>query len=194
MRVLGIIFALLVVTLLPPQAICQSASSQAGEQSPALGWLEGTILTNDGHVLSNLAYSPGSKHLHGVRHGGSEFDVQTDNQMGGLYGARNLRPGIYDITVEEGYVGQTVYAPQRIFGIVVKPGVRTVLNIVMNQGEQVKEIGSPVVATTAAVPISVELAQLHQQISGLKQQIEALKKQTSDLQTQLSTMAAKSLK
>lgn len=163
---------LLAATLAAPHGFCQSAPAPAGQQSPALGLLEGTLLSSDGQVVSRLAYSPGSKHLHGVRHGGGEFDAQTDEK--------------------------TAYAPQRLFGIVVKPGARTVLDIVMHQGTQVEEVGSPVITTNAAIPLSAELAQLQQQakdlsqqVADLKQQMEALKKQVANLQRQAPVAQAK---
>ena len=100
--------------------------------------------------------------------------MQTDLQLGGLYSAKNIKPGVYDITLEKGYVGSTTYCPERILGVVIKPGQRTVLNIVMDEGQIYEEIGKPTFVTNMATNVTVQLEQMQKQIDDLKQQIAAL--------------------
>ena len=166
-------------------AILLTASGQiAHSQTTAIsdasqyGWLEGTITNNQGQAISNNAFSDG-KHLKGVRQGGGEFDTQTDTRLGGLYSLKNIRSGIYDITIEKGYIASTPFCPERIFGVVVKPGQRTVLNIIMDQGETYEEVGKPEVVTNPATNVTMELAQMQKQIDDLKQQVAALQKPVS---------------
>ena len=87
---------------------------------------------------------------------------------------KNIKPGVYDLTLEKGYVDVTTYCPERILGVVIKPGQRTVLNIVMDQGETYEEVGKPAVVTSLATNVTQELEQMQKQIEDLKQQVAAL--------------------
>jgi len=158
-------------------------NAQAAPPPPAdaahSGWLEGTVLTTEGKALSARAYLVGGVHVHAVRQGGGEVDAATDTDMGGLYTAQNIRPGIYTVTVPKSYIGGTPYSPQRIFSVIVKPGVRTVLNITTDPGENLVETGHPIVATDRITSITAEIASLRQQIADLKKQFDALQEQTN---------------
>ena len=75
--------------------------------------------------------------------------VSSNKNMGGLYTFNNLRPGVYNLVVEWGVLpdnekgGYTYYRPQRIVGIVIKPGQETVLNIIMHPGDKLQQSGDP---------------------------------------------------
>ncbi len=56
----------------------------------------------------------------------------------------------------------------------MKPGQRTVLNIVMDQGQTYEEIGKPNFVTNLATNVTQQLEQMQKQIDDLKQQIAAL--------------------
>lgn len=96
-------------------------------------------------------YDPGDYHKRGifgdVENGRSR--VSGNRNMGGLYTFNNLRPGIYNLIVEAGVIpdnergGYTYYRPQRIVGIVVKPGQETVLDIIMHPGDKLRQSGDP---------------------------------------------------
>jgi hypothetical protein len=96
-------------------------------------------------------YDPGDYHTRGVfgdaENGRSR--VSSNLTMGGLYTFNNLRPGVYNLVVEAGVLpdnergGYTYYRPQRIVGVVVKPGQETVLDIVMHPGDKLQQSGDP---------------------------------------------------
>ena len=169
-------FALTALTLLACTAHAQAPAPAPTAPASPYGWLEGTVTNNQGEAIT---IQPGQLHgesIKGIRQDGGQFDVQSDLQLGGLYSATNLRPGIYDLTLEKGFVGNTSYCPERIFGVIVKPGERTVLKIVMDQGDTYEEIGKPAVVSAPATNVTEELAQMQKQIDDLKQQVAALLK------------------
>jgi hypothetical protein len=88
--------------------------------------------------------------------------------MGGLYALRNLPPGVYEVSVLDAYIGPAKFRPQRLHSVLVKPGVRTVLNITMQPGETLQEIGKPVVVAEPAIIVSEELARLRREIAALR--------------------------
>lgn len=159
------------------------ASPAATDPSSQYGWLEGTITNSDGRPISGQMYTNASMHIKGVRQGGGQFDADSDQSLGGLYSAKNIRPGIYDLTLTTGFVGNTSYCPERIFGVIVKPGERAVLRIVMDQGDTYEEIGKPAVVSAPATNVTDELARMQKQIDDLKQQVAALLKSTTQTST-----------
>ena len=68
------------------------------------------------------------------------------------------------------------HRPQRIFGVVVRPGVRTLLNVVLEKGSTLQEIGRPVVATEPVVVFSQELTKLQRQFARLQAEVDSLKR------------------
>ena len=172
------------LTLACCTAYAQTPVPATSDASSSYGWLEGTITNSDGQPISqrNLA---GGQEIKGIRQGGGQFDVQSDLNLGGLFSVKNLRPGIYDITLEKGWVGgqlgpQTPYCPERIFGVLIKPGERTVLKIVMDQGDTYEEVGKPAVVSAPATNVTDELARMQKQIDDLKQQVATLLKATAN--------------
>lgn len=96
-------------------------------------------------------YDPGDFRTRGV-FGDAERGQSrgsTDLNMGGLYSFKNLRPGVYNVLVEAGKIvvpGQPrdeAYRPQRIVGVVIKPGQETVLDITLHPGKALEQVGAP---------------------------------------------------
>lgn len=139
------------------------------QQAAPTGWLEGTVVSTDGKVINNPTFNgPGGAFIRGLRQGGGTFEVTSDYKMGGLFSVRDLKPGIYEVSISNGVVNGVKHRPQRIFGVVVKPGARTVLEVKLERGETLEEIGEPAVSTQPAIIISEELARLQRQIDELK--------------------------
>ncbi len=98
-----------------------------------------------------ISWNPGDSRTRGVfndvENGRSR--VSSDLNNGGLYTFKNLRPGVYNLVVEAGVLpdnvkgGYTYYRPQRIVGIVVKPGQETVFDIILHPGDKLQKLGDP---------------------------------------------------
>jgi hypothetical protein len=134
------------VFLLP----CAAARSQA-----QTGTLTGAVMSPDSKVVQNTTtllsggvfidvirhdpriYDPGDSTISRGALGDTESQHRksTDIQHGGLYTFDGLKPGVYDVLVEAGHVPETNtdYRPQRILGVVVKPG-ETDLDITVHPG------------------------------------------------------------
>ena len=173
-------FTLAALAFLPYVAHAQSPTPTPTDPASQYGWLEGTITTEQGNPVQEASSNFGSgKSIKLVRHGGGAYTIPSDPSMGGFYSNHTLKPGIYDISVTTGYwgnTGSTPYRPQRILGIVIKPGQRTLLNIVMPQGATLEETGKPAVVSAPATNVTEELARMQKQIDDLKQQVAALLK------------------
>jgi hypothetical protein len=136
--------------------IILSLSAAAQDQNQK-GWLEGTTLTADGEPITCK--------VRVIRNGKQVASDLSNTSMGGLFEIRDLKPGVYEIRANYPMSG---YRPQRIFGVTVKPGVRSTLNIVLNEGSKIEEIGEPVVATEPVIVISQELTRIQKEIDTLK--------------------------
>lgn len=181
MYILRSLATLTALILLPCVVHAQAPAAIATEPLPQNGWLEGTVITDQGHPVEERNMG-GGKQIKLVRHGGGTYTVQSDLSMGGFYSNHELKPGIYDINVTTGFwanTGSTPYRPQRILGLLIKPGQRTLLNIVMPQGETLQETGTPAVASAPATNVAAVMAQMQKQIDDLKQQVALLSKATA---------------
>lgn len=176
-------FMLVALALLPCAAHAQSPTPAPTDPAPQYGWLEGTITTEQGNPVQETSSGFGlAKSIKLVRHGGGAYTIPSDLSMGGFYSNHTLKPGIYDISVTTGYWGNTgsmPYRPQRVLGIVIKPGQRTLLNIIMPQGLTLEETGQPAVVSAPATNVTEELARMQKQIDDLKQQVATLLKATA---------------
>lgn len=166
---------------LPGAAQAQTAAPTAATDTAfQYGWLEGTITNSDGHpVQDGYTGTVTGKTVKLIRHGGGAYSVSSDTTMGGFYSLHGLKPGIYDISVTTGYWGNTgsaPYRPQRILGVLIRPGQRTLLNIVMPPGDALQETGQSAVVSAPATNVTEELARMQKQIDDLKQQVAALTK------------------
>ncbi len=92
-----------IVTLLLASAHFAKAQLQPTVDVSQYGWLEGTITNNQGQAIMAKGFmAGGGEQIKGVRQGGGEFEVQADPDMGGLFSVKNIKPGIYDLTLEKG--------------------------------------------------------------------------------------------
>jgi hypothetical protein len=149
----GIVFFLLAVITVPRAAWSQAAGSISGtvtntDKTPVNNT---TTLLASGVYLDlqeyrvEVAYNPGdSSFSRGVlADSAGNARRSADNNLGGLYTFDSLKPGVYNLIVEAGQLGTTHYRPQRILGVVVKPGQETTLDITLHEGATLEEIGDP---------------------------------------------------
>jgi hypothetical protein len=109
------------------------------------------VYINLQEYAKTLFYDPGDYRTRGVFNDAANgrSRVSSNRSMGGLYTFKNLRPGVYNLVVEAGVLpdnergGYTYYRPQRIVGVVVKPGQETVLDIIVNPGDKLQQSGDP---------------------------------------------------
>lgn len=133
--------------------------SAFAQERPNEGWLEGTVHTSDGDAADYTAYV--SAHIDGKLIAKDSCDSGLD----GFYEIRNLKPATYEIRVKRGKEG---WSPQRIFGVLIEPGKRSILNITLNSGSKLEEIGEPAVSSQSVIIISKEIERLQQEIDSLK--------------------------
>lgn len=177
MYILRSLSALTALVLLPCVVYAQAPAATATGPLPQYGWLEGLVTTDQGHPVVEPDFTAG-KQVKLVRHGGGAYTIQSDPLMGGFYSNHELKPGIYDVSVTAGRYGNTgsaFYRPQRILGVLIKPGQRTLLNIVMPPGDTLQETGTTAGVSVQVTTIVAEIAQQQKQIDDLKQQVAALK-------------------
>ncbi len=177
MYILRSLSTLTALIVLPCVVHAQAPTVTATEPSPQYGWLEGTVTTDQGHPVVEPDFTAG-KQVKLVRHGGGAYTIQSDPLMGGFYSNHELKPGIYDVSVTAGRYGNTgsaFYRPQRILGVLIKPGQRTLLNIIMPPGDTLQETGTTAGVSVQVTIVAAEIAQVQQQIDDLKQQVAALK-------------------
>lgn len=179
-------FALTAFLLLPCAVLAQTPTPTSAAPASQYGWLEGTVTNTQGTVIQRQGYSEGV-HVTLRSTNGVETETTADANMGGLYSFHNIKPGIYDIILPKGQIVNTFYCPERIFGVVVKPGERTIYKVVMDQGETYEEVGKPTVISAPATNVTEELTKMHKQIDDLKQQVAALLKATAVVAPALST-------
>ena len=97
------------------------------------------------------SYNPGDFRTRGVFNdtANGRSRVSSDLSLNGLYTFRNLRPGVYDLVVEGGMLPDSpsgwyvFYRPQRIVGVVVRPGQETVFDITVHAGARVQQNVDP---------------------------------------------------
>jgi hypothetical protein len=139
------------------------------------GWIEGTVLNKYGKVVWDLARQSNIMTVRAI--GPSKLDTHPDTSIGNFYTIRDLKPGIYEIFVSSSKDDETQYRPQHIMGLVVKPGVRTVLNIVVHEGkpDAVEEIGKAVSSENGMTLLEM-VERLNRDVEVLKKQVAELKK------------------
>lgn len=148
------------------------AYAQADE---SMGWLEGTV--KDEHDVPL-----GGWHVTVYNSDGAAIiSTESDKGAGGLYTHRNIKPGVYEVRIQGGQnVGERglELRQQRVWGVVINKGVRSVLNIKLKEGKsrEYEEIGNPNVPTQPVMLMTEEIERLKAQIAELKKAIEDLKK------------------
>lgn len=97
--------------------------------------------------------------------------------MGGLYVAKDIPAGVYDINVPASTLSKVDYRPLRILGVVVAPDKRTVLNIVAQPGEALDVRGDPLIPTVTVTltptAVDAELAALRERVTALEAKLAA---------------------
>lgn len=154
--------ALALLILLLVAGLLRTMQPARAQDEPAKAWVEGSVVTEDDKRVIGW-------HVSFTIDGKSIADADCNMSMNGFYQVRDLRPGTYEMIVGNSIFAATQgYKTIRIFGIVVKPGVRNVLNFTLHEGKGIEEIGQPVVATQKVIILSQELEQLQKQIDALK--------------------------
>lgn len=107
-------------------------------------WLEGTITAPDGHPMLSAQTLIAT----GVRWKISnpklgQMSAEADKVAGGFFSCASLKPGTYDMTIEKGNIGTKYYKPLLIRNLRLMPGVRTILNITMHEGQGLERLDSP---------------------------------------------------
>jgi hypothetical protein len=136
------------------------------QEPAAKGWLEGRVVDEDGKAIGDAACGPcGAR----IRLLGPD-KVAANSEMGanGLFSFRDLKPGVYEVLVDATRKGEVRHRPQRLFGVMVKPGARTMLDITVHPGEALEEVGKPVFVMQPVVIVSNALDRLQTQIDELK--------------------------
>jgi hypothetical protein len=158
------------------------------QNDPGKGWIEGVVVTDKGRPACLSLFSGDNTACMNNRgtvltlrpKEGTGIATEPDGSKGGFYSLRNLKPGVYEVFVnaslQKDRSEDVKYRPQHIFGIVVEPDKRTVLNVTVHEGESLEEIGKPDVASDKAIILSEELARQRKEIEALKQSVEELKK------------------
>lgn len=162
-------------------AAAAAAGLAVGQSSAdASGWLEGTVLDTKGKPVWVIAFQIPGFNVKAVPATGNPVEAEPKPDMGGLFTIKGLRSGVYEVLVPTTKNADGQYRPQRIHGVMVKPGVRTMLNIAVSEGMQLQEVGRPV-ASEHALVVSQELIRLARQGEQLQKQVEAVQKQVVDL-------------
>ncbi|MBZ5618857.1 MAG: hypothetical protein LAQ69_09070 [Acidobacteriia bacterium] len=137
------------------------------------GWIEGTVLNKSGKIVWDTARAASIVTVRAL--GPSKVETHPDYAMGNFYTMRDLKPGVYEVFVSSTKDDESQYRPQHIMGLVVKPGVRTLLNVVVHEGrsDALDEVGKAVPTETATT--------LAEMVEHLTREVELLKKQVGEL-------------
>lgn len=139
------------------------------------GWVEGTVLDPEKKTVGgSIGYSvPLEIKLIGP----TNVATNSDKSLNGFYTFRDLRPGVYEVFVAESRtVDGRHMRPQHIHGLVVKPGVRTMLAIQVHEGDALEELGTPVAPSQPAVFVPKELDRLQKEVDALKRELAVVNK------------------
>ena len=145
-----------------------SGAARAMQTAAASGSLTGTITNaahkpvNNAHALiaSGVVITAEPQATSGVRNpdafGQGVFGTgespgrraASNAGAGGLYTLDKLQPGVYNLMVEAGEINPTSYRPQRVMGVVVRPGQETTLDITLHEGQTLEEVGEPTISAS----------------------------------------------
>jgi hypothetical protein len=159
----------------PAPAAAQSApatdvaTASPAVSAPGTGWIEGTITdTNGTPPYATGVFDNGVA----ITLKAAKEDVHTlsNPTKGGFFSFRNLTPGLYELFIDAARVpgGGDRLRPVRVSGVAVEAGKRSILNVKMQPGKDLEEIGKPAMATQEFVVVSEELKRLQAQIDELK--------------------------
>ncbi len=112
------------------------------------GWIEGAVTNPEGQpVWSARTLLVSGVALTLKKSTGEQLTLQTDHLAGGFYMASVLKPGMYDVGLEKGIRYNTGYRPLIISQVLIKPGVRTILNITLPPGDTLERVNTPRIVT-----------------------------------------------
>jgi hypothetical protein len=112
------------------------------------GWIEGAVTNPEGQpVWSSVTLLVTGVALTLKKSTGEQVTLQTDHLAGGFYSASNLKSGMYDMILEKGTRYKNVYRPQIISRVMIKPGIRTILNITVHPGDALERVSAPQIVT-----------------------------------------------
>ena len=141
----------------------------------ATGWLEGTVKDESGNPLDKWVVqvynSDGSKVYNKDR---QELWAYSTGSQGGFYSIRNLKPNVYEVRIfaSQGYPSEreNELLPQRLFGVAINTGVRSILNIKLKEGKSrdFVEVGKPNVQTQKVMLLTEEIDRLKKQVKELE--------------------------
>lgn len=105
------------------------------------GWLEGTITSADGFPVTNAQALVRDGLPITIKKGAEGLgSVKTDVMAGGFFSIQNCFPGTYSFVIPAGQLPGRKFRPLLISNVVVKPGVRTVLTVVMAEGDGLQRV------------------------------------------------------
>lgn len=169
-------------------ALCIAAPT-ARAQTANTGWIEGSLLTENGQTVTLNGVYPTDIRIRGVN--GKEFEARVAAEMNGYFTARDLPPGTYELFVPAAVakVGDTLVKqrPQHHYGVVVSAGKSTRLTLTTRPGEQIEERGKAATTSEPVINLSDEVALLHKtaaEMSALRKEVELLKQQLAKARTQ----------
>jgi hypothetical protein len=150
-----------------------AAVSLVTGQESSKGWIEGTVATEQGAATFVCG---GAVSVMAKPQSGTGFKTNADSSLGGFYTLRDIPPGVYEIFVSASTTalcqGEPV-APVHVRGIVVKPGARTMVNVVLHKGQTLEELGS----TSIQQSSSPKSQSLEQRLDELQKQIDDLREE-----------------
>jgi hypothetical protein len=138
--------------------------------APGTGWIEGTITDTNGNPPYALGAFDNGVSI-ALKADGKDLNMYSDPAKGGFFSFRNLKPGLYEVFIDAARPprgGSDRLRPVRVSGVAVEAGKRTILNVKMQPGKELEEIGKPAMATQEFVVLSEELKRLQAQIDELK--------------------------
>ncbi len=108
------------------------------------GWLEGTLTSAEGLPVTSAQSLVRDGITITVKKGSEAVgNVKTDVMAGGFFSVQNCYPGTYSLVIPAGQLPGKNYRPMLLSNVVVKPGQRTLLNIVMPEGAGLERVSAP---------------------------------------------------
>jgi hypothetical protein len=136
------------------------------------GRIDGTVLTNEGQTVR--IDGPGMLEVVAVGPNRLTYRAMVDDATGGSYSIKDMRPGVYEISVQRSANSYGKFRPKVIYGVIVKSGIMTKLNIAVEPGEKLQEVARPVSAELEIITAQ-ELAKMMRRMEALETQVAALK-------------------
>jgi hypothetical protein len=174
--------ALICLATAAPMAQAPAPAQGAKAAAAPTGVIEGVLLNEQGQPVTLNGVYPTTITL--VAANGKRETTMSDPPKGGFYTFRDVVPGVYEVFVEQSVIGMNAperktYRPQRVLGVAVGGGRRTVLNLTVHPGNALEEIGKPTLTSENALLVSDELKRLRTDLDALRAQVAALTKKAA---------------